>query len=308
MPSRTWTWLALSMSLAATAHAPSTSIPPANQPLTGPPAALERLASAYRGLSPTGIDAVLAGDYRFHAAGETRESLVRFAAGTSRETEMAVVRNMLRGVTHAGDKGMPRADSVGMSFDGISEGVDPEHPDSTQHYRVLTVTRAEFNIRLSNGDYLLNQPSMHVFHLVRGDAAVLAPGQAADPERWYIRRWLEDVSGLRLALGKQKGDCGEAEAETGEPAAPTALGICPLTNPACAALHVACDLPGTEPAQVEVFDVSGRLVNSKRLAVRAAGRVELDAGAGARLLPGVYWVRLRQAALRPSTRMVVVAR
>src|SRR5262249_2070286 len=129
-----------------------------------------------------------------------------------------------------------------------------------------------------------------------------------DPERWYIRRWLEDVSGLRQALGSQKGDCGEAVGAGGEAVTPTALGIRPLTNPACAALHVGCDLPGAEPAQVEVFDVSGRLVNSKRLAVQTAGRVELDAGAGARLLPGVYWVRLRQAALRPSTRMVVVAR
>jgi hypothetical protein len=42
--------------------------------------------------------------------------------------------------------------------------------------------------------------------------------------------------------------------------------------------------------------------------VKAAGNVKVDAGAGAHLIPGVYWVRLGQAKRKPSTRMVVVGR
>lgn len=300
--SRTFALLVLSLALIASR--PSTSVPPVNQPVSGPQAALVEMAEGYRALSPDAVVATFTADYRYHAVGD---SLHKYLSGATREDEARVVRGLLHGVIRNGDTLLAGADSVGIVIDGFNEGVDPEHPDSTQQYRIVTVGRFEIGFRTRN--VRISTPAtVHVFHLVRGDVAQLVEGQPADPERWYIRRWLEDVSGLRLALGKQKGDCGEAEAETGEPAAPTALGICPLTNPACAALHVACDLPGTEPAQVEVFDVSGRLVNSKRLAVRAAGRVELDAGAGARLLPGVYWVRLRQAALRPSTRMVVVAR
>jgi hypothetical protein len=49
-------------------------------------------------------------------------------------------------------------------------------------------------------------------------------------------------------------------------------------------------------------------VNRRDVPVAAAGRVTVEAGAGTSLRPGVYWVRLGQAARRPSTRMVVVAR
>ena len=314
MQCRTVLALALSWSLAATAHATSTSIPPANQPLTGPTAALENLAKAYRSMSVAGIDAMLTNDYLFHGMTDT---LGLYTVGWPREQEMRTVRAMLEGVTRNGKVGVGRADSVGMSFDGISPGVDPEHADSTQQYQVLTVTRAQWGVRMANGIHMWGHPSLHVFHVVRGDAAVLAPGQAPDPGRWYIRRWLEDVTGLRAALREKKGDCGQREPSTepgaaagltGSASLPATLGIRALTSPACSALRVSCDLPGNEPARVEVYDVSGRLVNTRRVAVKAAGNVTVDAGAGAHLLPGVYWVRLGQAARRPSTRMVVVAR
>ncbi len=309
--------IVLSLFLTGAARAnPSTSIPPANQPLSGPQAALENLAQAYRNLSVVGIDAMLTNDYRFHAV-DGGQPLAGFTAGSSRADEMRTVRSMLGGVTHAGKVVMGKADSVGMSFDGISQGVDPEHADSTQQYEVLTVTRAQWGIRMSNGVRMWNQPSLHVFHVVRGDAAVLVPGQTANPDRWYIRRWLEDVSGLRKALNEKKGDCGEHEPGTEpvvaagvpvSPGIPAMLGIRALTNPACGLLRLSCDLPGSEPAHVDVYDVSGRLVNTRPIVAKAAGNVTVDAGAGVHLLPGIYWVRLGQAARKPSTRMVVVAR
>ena len=316
MPNRRIATTLLSLLLAGAARAnPSTSVPRSNQPVSGPSSALEDLADAYRHLSVSGIDRVLTDDYRFHAADENRP-LFGFTEGSARVDEMRLVRNLLEGVKHEGQVAMGRADSVGMLFDGISQGVDPEHADSTQQYRVLTVTRAQWGIRMTNGVRWWNAPTLHVFHVVRGDAALLAAGQIADPDRWYIRRWLEDVSGLRTALNEKKGGCGEAPAATPTVATaggvgsalPSTLGIHALTNPACSALRVSCDLPGSEPAKVEVYDVSGRLVNTRQVAVKTAGNVTVDAGAGAHLLPGVYWVRLGQAARKPSTRMVVVGR
>jgi hypothetical protein len=314
MRGRRFAAILLSLSLVGAAPRTPTNYPSANQPVSGPEAALEDLAKAYRSMSVAGIDALLTGDYMFHGA---TDSLGQYPVGISREHEMSAIRGMLQGVSRPGGMAMPKADSVGMSFDGISPGVDPEHPDSTQQYQVLTVTRAEFGIRLANGVRLLNAPSLHVFHVVRGDAAVLAPGQTAGPGRWYLRRWLEDVSGLRKALGEHKGPCGDPDppsepvAAAGFPAGatvPTTLGIRPLVNPACALLSVSCDLPGSETARVEVYDVSGRLMNTRQVAVKAAGNVKVDAGAGAHLIPGVYWVRLGQAKRKPSTRMVVVGR
>jgi hypothetical protein len=313
MRGRRFVAVLLWLSLAGAAQATPSKYPSANQPVTGPEAALESLANAYRSMSVAGIDSLLTNDYTFHGM---TDSLGQYTVGLSRDHEMRAVRGMLEGVAHEGGVTMPRADSVGMTFDGISPGVDPEHPDSTQQYQVLTVTRAEFAIRLANGRRLSSRPGLHVFHVIRGDAAVLAPGQAPDPGRWYIRRWLEDVTGLRKALGEHRGPCGDpdpppappgAGALGGDPATPTALGIRPLVHPACSLLRVSCDLPGNEPARVDVFDVSGRLVNSRPVAVSAAGNVMVDAGAGANLIPGVYWVRLGQANRRPSTRMVLVA-
>ena len=67
-------------------------------------------------------------------------------------------------------------------------------------------------------------------------------------------------------------------------------------------------LPGREPARIEVYDVSGRLVNTRQREVRAPGNHSVDTGAGTHLLPGVYWVRLGQAERGPGTLMMVVAR
>src|SRR5262249_53256143 len=50
--------LALASSTAAASSRPSTSVPPVNQPVTGPEAALERYVEAFRDRSPDGIAAV----------------------------------------------------------------------------------------------------------------------------------------------------------------------------------------------------------------------------------------------------------
>jgi hypothetical protein len=49
-------------------------------------------------------------------------------------------------------------------------------------------------------------------------------------------------------------------------------------------------------------------VHERQVRVAGAGVVTVDAGQGAKILPGVYWVRLSQARRHPSTQMVVVAR
>ncbi len=313
-----WVCVALAAACACVpgaTRAESTSIPAANQPLVGPQATLERLARAYRDRSPDDVIATYTADYRFHTMGD---SLRSYSMGMTRGDDASSVRAMMLGEIRDGDTLRAPADSIGLTMDGFEEGADPEHPDSTQHYRTVAVGRFDFGIRIGK-DLMLNTSSLHVFHLVRGDAAVLVAGQSADAEHWYIRRWLENVGGVRDLLGRESGDCGEPPAPTRGPGTPpvaVALGrpgtgvlaIRPLTNPACAALNVTCDLPGNEPARVEVYDVSGRLVNRRQVPIAKAGEVTVEAGRGARILPGIYWVRLSQASRRPSTRMVVVAR
>jgi hypothetical protein len=311
----------LALLCATAALAAPTNYPPANQPLAGPPRAIEDLAQGFRDRSPDEIGAVLTADYTFHSAGM---DLSLFTQGNARAAEMDVVRNMLLGVKRGDKYVMQPAERVDLVVDGVSEQIDPEHPDSTQHYRVLTVRHFEMVLHMPGspdmpGGHDMNTAlagQTHVFQVVRGDAAVRVDGQSADPSRWYVRRWLEDVSGVRDALNERKGECGDEPAA--EPAAPSAanptpavpgvLAIHALTNPACRALQVRCDLPGAERAKVQVYDVSGRLMNERDVAVTGPGTITVEAGAGARLTPGVYWVRLMQAKRTPDTRMVVVAR
>lgn len=219
------------------------------------------------------------------------------------------MRGLLEGVKHENGFVMAPAESVDFKYGDVRRIDDPEHPDSTAHYQVPCVTGLAMHVKMATGRLIDTPPGLHVIHAVRGDAAQLAEGQNPDPERWYIRRWLENLGAVTDALASLDGKCGEEFAK-GESPSPTArpLRIRALTNPACARLEVMLDLPGTEPVDVRVLDVTGRVRNSRTFAVSAPGELKVDAGEGAGLTPGVYWVRVGQAKRRPTTRMVVVAR
>jgi len=298
--------------LPALAHAnPVSDYPNTKQPVTGPASAIEAYAQAFRDRNSAGIDAVLTADYTFH--GMTMD-FKEYTYGNARQNELETVDNMLNGLKRDGVVIFPPPQSVAITVDGVRDNIDPEHADSTEQYRVLTVTRLGFKIVKDSSVTFNSSPSVHMIQVVRGDVAQLIPGQTADPNRWYIRRWFEDIRGLNARLGEKKGECGEEPspepdmAAAGLPQLPSVLGVRALTNPACAAMRLQLELPGREDAKVQVYDVSGRLVNERKLRAPEAGTHSIDAGAGAQILPGVYWVRVEQAKRRPGVRMVVVAR
>lgn len=270
-----------------------------------PTATVECLGRAYTQKSLESYAALLTADYRFHLDPKGRIPLSRFSEGFDRAFELKSTAGLFHGLVVDGRIVTPGGDSIRVSRDSLWESPDPEHPDSTAHYRLVIVPGFTLEMRLPNSEFLKISSGLHVFHLVRGDAAVRAEGQSDDAGRWYIRRWLEGVDELALALADDKGRCGEPPGKPGAGRS-LALAIRPLGNPACPALDIMCDLPGTEPARIDVFDVMGRLMNRRDLAAPAPGSLRIAAGEGANLAPGVYWVRLTQAARRPSTRMVVV--
>ena len=265
------------------------------------------LRSARGADSPTG--AIREYARAFSERSVEQESVERcFPNGIDRATEMSVITGLIRGVRRGDSLLAPPVRDVRVKAEGMTEADDPEHPDSTEHYRLVVIERFQFDIVAEGDTEFRNDASLHVVHLVRGDAAVLVPGQPADARHWYIRRWLEDVNGLAAALGKVEGDCEQADSALASRALATlALSIHPLGNPACPALDIACDLPAAGPARLEVFDVMGRRLRQRDFDVAAPGTMKLQAGGGVRLTPGAYWVRLSQAS-RHSTRMIVVAR
>jgi len=75
-------------------------------------------------------------------------------------------------------------------------------------------------------------------------------------------------------------------------------------NPSDREMRVSFSLPTNEPATLELIDVTGRLVRER--SVTGAGRRTVDLAAGARLLPGVYHIRLTQGGRSKVKRVSVM--
>lgn len=279
--------------------------PSRTQPVLGPEATLERWAAAFRARSPQDVAAQLTTDYRGRSAGE---ALDRFDEGRTREAERTQTEHLLRGVMRDGRTVLPPADSAGFALDGVRELPDPEHADSTQHYRLVTVTRLSYAVRRADGSVLRREPAPQVFQMVRGDAAALDSTQRADAERWYVRGWFEDPPAIRRMLATFEGECPGEVAPRTSPGAPTALAVRPLAGPSCPGVSVVCEFVSRETARVQLYDVNGRLVNERIVNDPQPGARSVMAGAGALVPPGTYWVRLVQGSQRAAVRRVLVAR
>lgn len=266
------------------------------------------LRSGYVARSAATFEALLTADFRFHFSADDRAG-ASYAEGLDRATEMRVNHALF-----TGDPGamMAKPDTMEVTVGTLDEGADPEHPDSTCQYRL--VVAHDFVMRLGfvhhdTIDWVQAGGGLQVFHVVRGDAAVRTADQRADTTRWYARRWLEDLDALTVSLTAITGECAEdAPPPPDAAAAPPALGLRAVNAPLCPTLKVFCDLPGTEPAKLEVFDVQGRRVAIRTLSPLSPGSALIEAGDGKRFTPGVYWLRLQQGKRPAAKRMVVVAR
>lgn len=76
-------------------------------------------------------------------------------------------------------------------------------------------------------------------------------------------------------------------------------------NPSNGEVRVAFRLGGFEPVTIELIDVSGRRVGSRRIEAPVAGEDAVDF-AGERLSPGLYFVRLTQGNRSAVRRGIVV--
>jgi hypothetical protein len=74
---------------------------------------------------------------------------------------------------------------------GVLYENDFGHPDSTAQYRkvVVTVFGGAIEVPGSPDTTVYEIASRQELYVVRGDAAVLPAGAAADTTHWYVRRW-----------------------------------------------------------------------------------------------------------------------
>lgn len=295
---------ALAFALVSPARAGGPS-PSRTQPLLGTGATLEHWAAAFRARRPQDQAAWLTQDYRGHAPSG---AIDRFDEGLTREAERARTEPLLLGIVQNGRTVLSAADSAGVTLDGVRERPDPEHADSTDHYRLTTVTRLGYGVRRTDGATLRREPATSVFQMVRGDAARLDSTQSASPDLWYVRGMFEDLPAIRRMLAAVEGECPSGIAPRTAPGAPTALAVRPLAGPACPGVSVVCEFVTRGTARVQLYDVSGRLVNERTVNDPQPGAQSVMAGAGALVPPGTYWVRLVQGDRPAAVRRVLVGR
>lgn len=144
--------------------------------------------------------------------------------------------------------------------------------------------------------------AVQVLHLVRGGSAP-ADGLPASVDRWYVGCGERGVESIAALLGSHE----TAGREVASPP-PMNLAIHPVTNPTASSLDVMCDLPGNEPASIEVFDVMGRRVTGRDITMATSGTARVRLDSGVKLAPGSYWLKLTQGTRPPVSLRIVVAR
>ncbi|MBI5711598.1 MAG: hypothetical protein HZC42_15035 [Candidatus Eisenbacteria bacterium] len=264
--------------------------------------AVTGLGVAYGGRWLTAYSALLAADFRFQFADSALQA--RHPEGFSRADEIASAAHLFFGFVDAGGTRRAGARHIELEPGELQLGSDPAKPESTEHYRVVTAPAVRLRVTLADGMVFEPPPTSHAFHVVRGDAAALTPGQEADPDHWYMRRWVEGAgraaTPARVALPAPPKPPRE---DGGRPA--LALPILRHPNPATTPLAVELSLPARAPARLDVVDVAGRMAYRRDLRGLEPGVHRIALG-GAALAPGIYWLRLTQGERVARSKVVVI--
>jgi hypothetical protein len=173
--------------------------PPVEIPLaTTPENAVKRLAGEYEQTNIGEYGTLLTQDFRFTFSSQSDPRLVELYGNSwGRDDEIESTTHLFQGFVDDHGELQPRARALELSIPVFQEFEDPDHPDSLTHYRRIAIPRLLLDITLEDGRaFAVDAP--HTFYLVRGDAAVLGPGQAPSAERWYVYRW-DDLSAPLVA-------------------------------------------------------------------------------------------------------------
>jgi len=168
---------------------------PAGTVLNDSPAnTMARFAATLEYQSRQSYAALLTDDFRFGFSAATDPTLVAEYGNTwSARDDSISAAHLFDGFTSsATGTFIPGATTITLSLNVVSESGDSTHIDSLDVYRVIRVARLIGTIEVPtdpSGGAIYNLDSAQAFYLVRGDVAVLRPGQENRAERWYVRRW-----------------------------------------------------------------------------------------------------------------------
>jgi hypothetical protein len=281
----------------------------------GDPAALQaviHLLAAYDSKELTAFSRLLTDDFQFHSGGTPDEPSFVF----NREDKIASARHLFEGVVGPSGERLPAARRITVSAGPFHVRPDPERDDPQGRFMLVFALHVAVEIEFEDGSTVRKDSVPHLFHLVRGDAALLGAGVQPTAGEWFVHEWTEGPAPL-VATQPAPSRSASTAASTA-PAADTVsaptdsagvagfpLGIAPLENPARGVIALRLSLPGQGQARLEAFDVAGRRVMSREFAAeRGARRMTIEPGPAMRA--GVYWLRLSQGRRRVTSRLVLV--
>jgi hypothetical protein len=136
-------------------------------------------------------------DFRFTFSAQSDPELdEEYGTSWGKDDEIESTRHLFLGFTDDEGVFQAAATSIDMTIPFAQELEDPEHPDSLEFYRLMSVPRLLLHITLSD-DRGFDVDAPHNFYLIRGDIAaarqVLDTNQEGTASRWYIYRW-DDLS------------------------------------------------------------------------------------------------------------------
>jgi hypothetical protein len=208
MAAKAVTWGSMKAHYAGTAVVP----PVATDSTETPAALMQRFERTYEQRRLDAYGDLFTADFSFRFSIQADPALVaEYGTGWGVDDELASAGHLFAGFTSTEPPFdvFPPATAIAMTLVGTQFLDDASRPDSTRFYKYVAVPLVEMQITVaSSGDPLVYEISaQHDFHLVRGDAAVLAAGQAADSLHWYIRRW-DDRSPPPVGLQARPGLAG----------------------------------------------------------------------------------------------------
>lgn len=160
-------------------------------PNSSPAGAMLRFKEAYASKALAEYAALFTADFRFAFSSQSDPDLVaQYGATWSTNDEVASASHLFVGFTNPQGTYNAPASSITLTLNNMQIIADPDRPDSAAFYKLAIVPLVDLGLAIAGTDgFSIGSP--HDFYLVRGDAAVLDPGQPADSLHWYLWRWAD---------------------------------------------------------------------------------------------------------------------
>ena len=179
---------------------PGGDLPSSVPQATTPANALTRFEATWEYGAVDDYDAMLTADFRFLFSAKADPDLAtQWGSSWTRVDELAAASHLKLGFLDGEGVFQPAATLVALVLVDTQIAADPAHPDSAEWYQVATVPALNASITLVGDEERLISAPQEI-HLVRGDAAVLAPGQEARTDRWYLSRWEDKANPLGATI------------------------------------------------------------------------------------------------------------